>query len=70
MKVFEITNEFIGCSYVRLYVVAETREQALEFANNKFTEKSSSGLGITETLECKIGAISVPSDEGMTFEKI
>jgi hypothetical protein len=36
MKLFEVINKYVGESYVRLYVIAENEERALEIARAKY----------------------------------
>lgn len=38
MKLFEITNQWTGESYVRVYAWCETEDQALEMATSKFKD--------------------------------
>ena len=40
MKLFEITNGFIGDSYVRILVVAETDDRAIEIARPIFKNEA------------------------------
>jgi len=42
MKMYEVCNGFMGYSYVRVYVLAENKEQALELAKETF-EKDKEG---------------------------
>lgn len=36
MKLYEVTNGYIGNNYVRCYVISDTEEKALELARIKF----------------------------------
>jgi len=40
MGLYEVTNGYIGESYVRCLVVAESPEQAIELAKPKYAEKA------------------------------
>lgn len=40
MKLWEVTNGYIADSYVRVLVVAETEERAIELASEKLEEGS------------------------------
>ena len=40
MKLFEVTNGWMGCSCVRVLVVAESEEQALCLAREKYKQES------------------------------
>jgi hypothetical protein len=42
MKVYEVTNGYIGCSYFRAIVVAGTEEQAKEIAEPLFKNEAKS----------------------------
>lgn len=40
MKLYEVTNGYGGDSYVRVYVIAESKERALELAKEKYLSGS------------------------------
>jgi len=40
MKLFEATNGYIGESYTRCYVIAESEEQALKLAKESFKSEA------------------------------
>lgn len=40
MKLYEVTNGYLGFSYVRCYVIAESEERAVEIAREKYKAAS------------------------------
>ena len=74
MRVFEVVNNWMGESYVRVYVIAENESDALDLARAKFQEAESGGrygegyhdhLEIAASMECRVGAVSEVSNSGM-----
>ena len=41
MKLYEVCNGFIGNSSVKVFVIADTEEKALEIARDKFLKEAS-----------------------------
>lgn len=76
LRVYEITNGWMGSAYVRVYVMAHTGQDALEIAKAKFKddavpmkkEAASNNLNIIESMMCIEGVVSSPSDEGLSRE--
>lgn len=69
LRVYEVSNDMTGCSYVRIYVIAESQEEALTMARSKFKRFGLRGLEVVDSMECRLGMVSEPSDEGMDFNK-
>lgn len=42
MKLYEVTNGYMGDSYIRVYIIAESEERAKEMASLKFKERARS----------------------------
>lgn len=62
MRLYEVTNGYIGLSYVRCLVVAESPEQALELAGPKFEAQAKGRESFTKGLnaECVCDDLSRP----------
>lgn len=70
MTLFEITNNYVGESYVRVYAWAETEAQALDMARQRFrTDHVSPGYSRNLTIKALFNAddapfVTSPSDTG------
>jgi hypothetical protein len=62
MRLYEVTNGYMGESYVRCLVVAESPEQAIELARPKYAEKALGRDNYTRGLnaECLCPDVSQP----------
>ena len=72
MNLYEITNGYVGESYVRVYVWAEDEEQAFSLAEPKFDEKgyeTSTPLSIKFLFAQDEKPFStIPSDDGFVLQ--
>ncbi len=70
MTLFEITNDYVGMTYVRVYAWAETEAQALDMAQQAFrTQHLSPGYSRNLTIKALFNAddlpfVTSPSDTG------
>lgn len=70
MTFFEITNNYVGVTYVRVYAWAETEAQALDMARQRFrTDHASPGYSKNLTIKALFNAddlpfVTSPSDTG------
>lgn len=70
MTFFEITNDYVGVTYVRVYAWAETEAQALGMARQAFrTQHLSPGYSWNLTIKALFNAddppfVTSPSDTG------
>ena len=73
-SLYIITNGRMGTSYVRVYVWAETSEEALNIAKaqyNKTRKTTEDALGIEKLFDANAETFSTdPSDEGFSHIKI
>lgn len=70
MKLWEVTNGWMGCSYMRVVVIAPDEETALAMAADQFTAVDSKYIGSKMQAGLCCGDltkpwVSRPSDEGI-----
>jgi len=70
MKLFEVTNGYVGCSYVRCCVIAESREKALLISIPKFggNELFQDFQAVELCSDTSVEWVSSVSDEGPSPE--
>lgn len=78
MYLFEVTNGFIGESYIRVYVWADSEEAALAFARQTYQDNAKNyGEHYWSNLHCRklfsqtdSSFCTLPDDAGWETEKI
>ena len=54
MKLFEVTNGYYGYSYVKMTIIAETEERALEIAKEEYKKDSPKQDGYSTNLQALV----------------